>query len=288
MERLQRTRVVPVVEMTAVAFQLVHRRESIGGAPQEFSGRDIAKIVRGKVCQQRHAHIGRRSARRDGGCGILLIVVGWKPVIRRTDEVREVAPGPPGRRTQKRLLFHAQLGIGRHKRPADPPARNRRCQPEEQQRRTEDERLRRAGGIRSPYQCQPQRGSYSGPGPHLGKESGQGATLVAARIGRQLPEQQSALREQHTHTRAQDCIRTNQRVIRQQDQAQHCKHYRPEHGPSCQARVHQPVALRGLAEEFDHGRQQRRHAHHRGDHEKPEPRRPRTEQPSACQHGEQR
>ncbi len=103
-----------------------------------------------------------------------------------------------------------------------------------------------------------------------------------------MPEQQSASREQHPHTRAQDRIQANQRVVGQQDQSQQCKHDRAARGFACQDQVHQPVTFFRLADELDHGSQQSGQEHHSRDQQRPEPRRPRTKQPATCQQGKQR
>ncbi len=123
-QRLQRLRVVPVVEVPPVTFQSVHRAQGVRRALDEQSGRDVAEVVSGQVRQQRQPDVGRRGAMGDCGNAILLIVVGGQPMVRGADEAVEELPRPPRQRAQEEGLGRRQLCFARHKRAADPPREN--------------------------------------------------------------------------------------------------------------------------------------------------------------------
>ena len=49
--------------MASETFERLHRPEGAIGPAQQFSGGDVAEIVRDQVRQQRHAHVGGGGAR---------------------------------------------------------------------------------------------------------------------------------------------------------------------------------------------------------------------------------
>ena len=130
-QRLERSRVVPVVEVAR------------GGAPGSASCRArsrcarsaapavmIAEVVRRQVRQQREAHVGRRGAVRDDRDRMLLVVVRRQPVVLRADEGLEERPGlarescagtrsarrvsRASRRASGRLIHQAMAGEASH------------------------------------------------------------------------------------------------------------------------------------------------------------------------------
>ena len=103
-----------------------------------------------------------------------------------------------------------------------------------------------------------------------------------------MPEQQSASREQHPHTRAHDRIQANQRVVGQKNQRQNSEAYRAARGFACHDQVRQPVTLFRLAYQLDHHTQQGGQEQYSHNQQDPEPRRSRTKQPPARQQGKQR
>ena len=110
-QRFQRLRVVPVVEVASVPFQRFHRVERVRRALDELSGRNVAEVVRGQICEQRKSHIGRRRAMRDHGNGMLLIVIRRQPMIVRTDERLEERPGLSGKLPEKDGLVGRQTSL---------------------------------------------------------------------------------------------------------------------------------------------------------------------------------
>ena len=50
-KRFQRARVVPVIKMAAITFQLFHRHQCVIGTPQEFSSGKVPEIVRSQIRQ---------------------------------------------------------------------------------------------------------------------------------------------------------------------------------------------------------------------------------------------
>ena len=281
---LQGASVVPVVKVASVAFQLFHGRQGVFGQAQAFPGSDVTQIVGAQVGQQRHADVGRRGPAGDGQCRILLDIVGGQPIVLWTNEVGEIAPGSPGRGAQEGPLGGGQIGRRRQQRPADPPADQGRTQPQQQNRRSKQP----FSGWAQRGQGYPQQHRQHRADPHLQGKIGRGAARIAAGIGRQLPEQQAAAREQHPHPRTQDRIQGNQRIVGQQDQGQTSQQQGAARGSAGQIQMHQPGAVLGLADQFDAGGEQEGQADHRHHQQGPEPRRPWTQQPTSGQQRQQR
>ncbi len=104
LQRFQRLRIVPVVEVASVPLQGLHRAECIRRALDELPGRNVAEVVSGQIREQRKPHVGRRRAMPDHGNGMLLIVIRRQPMIFRTDERLEERPGLSGKLPEKEGL----------------------------------------------------------------------------------------------------------------------------------------------------------------------------------------
>ena len=107
-QRLQRLRVIPVVEVAPVPIQGFHCSQCILRALDELSGRKVAEVVRGQIRKQRKSHVGRRRAMRDHGSAILLIVIRRQPVVLRADECLKEGPGFSGKLSEKKELAGGQ------------------------------------------------------------------------------------------------------------------------------------------------------------------------------------
>ena len=101
-QRRPRRRVVPVQEVTAIAFEPFQRRQGRIEPPQHLGGRQIAKIVRGHGRQHAHADIGRRRASRHAREVLALLkIVGCEPPVGFSDERVEVPPRLARRASQQ-------------------------------------------------------------------------------------------------------------------------------------------------------------------------------------------
>ena len=137
--------VVPVEEVPPVALQLLHRFDRAGGAVEQLPAAQVPQIVRGQVGQQRQAHVRRAGAMGHAVAGLLLEVVGGQPVLLRSGEHLEVAPGEPGDAAQEAHVAVAEPRRAGPQRPADPPRHQRRQEPQQQ-----DRARRRAGALARP------------------------------------------------------------------------------------------------------------------------------------------
>ncbi|KFB71345.1 MAG: hypothetical protein AW09_003508 [Candidatus Accumulibacter phosphatis] len=124
-QRLQRLRVVPVVEVAAMSLQRVQGAQGIGRALEQLAGREIAEVVGRKIRQQRHADVGRRGPMGDRGDAIFLVVVRRQPMLFRADEGVEERPGATRQRAQEKNLRTAQDRLAALQRTADPPDEQR-------------------------------------------------------------------------------------------------------------------------------------------------------------------
>ena len=81
LERPEVGRVVPVVEMTAIALQPLHGRKRRLDALHRLDRADPAEIAGGHGRQEVEAEVGRRRPLRDDRLGILLEIVGRQHVV---------------------------------------------------------------------------------------------------------------------------------------------------------------------------------------------------------------
>ena len=187
-QRLERTRVVPVVEVAAVALHPGQGAERLLRAVEQPAGGAIAEVAGGQVRQQRHADVGRAGARRDDPGRMLLEIVGRQPVLFRRDEDLEVAPGPPGQLSQKDALLVGQADRRRGQRPAQPPGDDRRDEPQPEQRPGDQAAGRGRHRIRSKIAATAMRR----PDPHGPEEARQIGAGAAVGVAGGLPLQQSS------------------------------------------------------------------------------------------------
>ena len=61
-EWLERAGIIPIVEVSAMPFELMHRGQGVLRAFYQTSDRQEAEIAGGQIGQQRQAHIGGRGA----------------------------------------------------------------------------------------------------------------------------------------------------------------------------------------------------------------------------------
>ncbi|MDT4803918.1 hypothetical protein FQZ97_366840 [compost metagenome] len=211
---LQGLRVVPVVEVPAMALQPGHAGQRAVEAFQQAPGAQVAEVVGGQVREQRHAHVGRRGAVGDDGGGLLLQVVGWQPVVRRADMLVEERPGLARQPAQEAQLGGRRCERRPRRRPAEPPGDGRAGQPEQQERAGQ--------GLRDGcvQQQGAQRQGQRGGDPHQPVQPGQVVAAGALHFARGIPLQQAALAEQHAPQRAGNGVQAVQRLVGQPDQRQ--------------------------------------------------------------------
>ena len=130
----QALRVVPVVEVTAMARQLLQRVQRRRHALGEPGRADEAHLARTGRCQQVQADVGRRGAVRHHHVRTELHVVGRQMMVAHTDMALVVAPGLACQRAQvstvntieRRVLRRRAFAAGQ----PCPPSRGR---PQQQQ-----------------------------------------------------------------------------------------------------------------------------------------------------------
>ncbi len=107
-KRFQSASVIPIVEVTAVSFQLVERIQCVGEALEQLLGGDIAKVPRSYRCEHAEADVGRRGACCEDFARILLEIIRRQPVIFVVEEGFEKAPRLTGGFLKKLDLLIAQ------------------------------------------------------------------------------------------------------------------------------------------------------------------------------------
>src|SRR5688572_1206254 len=108
---LQRPRVVPVVEVSAVTGQASQGAKRRGRPLEQVARADVAEIVGRQVCKQQESDVRRRRAMRDLGARIFLEIVGWKPVVLLADECLEERPGLARDLAQEAGLSRGQASL---------------------------------------------------------------------------------------------------------------------------------------------------------------------------------
>ncbi len=159
-QRQQGLRVVPVVEVAAVALELFQRRDGGGDARKHLLQRDEAAVAGRQVGQQREADVGGRRAVGDAGHGVQLHVVGRQVVVLGADEGLEERPGAACDAAQELALRRAQLAARLRQRTVGPPDDQRREEPQQQQGRGRGQRPRTGVGEQGGDQ---HRGRRAGP-----------------------------------------------------------------------------------------------------------------------------
>jgi hypothetical protein len=139
-QRLERARVIPIIEMPAVPFEALHRGEGILGPLDQQADREIAEVAGGEVREQRQPHVGGRRARGHDRTGHFLEVVGGQPVFLGRDEGFKEPPGLAGGLAEEGQLFRLQPGDRRLDGLADPPGDPRCNAPQGEDRRCQRQR----------------------------------------------------------------------------------------------------------------------------------------------------
>ena len=214
LQRLERLRVVPVVEMPLEALQFPHAVQGGAAALDQLAHGEIAEIVGRQVGQQGQADIRRRGAVRHHQVRMLLHVIGRQPVIVRPDEGLEIGPGLARHAMQETPLLGRQARHGPFNGAADPPGDGGRGQPQQQHH----------GGSRQRCRAPVQQGGKGGQrqrgrAPH-------GAPAVCLRAGRRMqvrgtPVEQMLVRHAQAPQGAGDGIEADPGLIRQEDEGQH-------------------------------------------------------------------
>ncbi len=108
LQRLERARVVPVVEVSAVALEIRYRRQGRSEPVDRVERADEAEVSRGHRREQVDAHVGRRSPVGDDGPWVLLEVVRRQRVVLGGHEGLEEAPAPAHGRQEELPLVGAR------------------------------------------------------------------------------------------------------------------------------------------------------------------------------------
>ncbi len=133
-QRLPRARVVPVVEVPFKPLERRHRRQRMGGTPDELTGRNEAQVERRQVREQCEPHVRRRRAVSDHLDRMHLHVVRRQPPIVRTHEDVEERPRPAREPAQETRLARVEAGVATTGRTTDPEGETGGSEPEQQHR----------------------------------------------------------------------------------------------------------------------------------------------------------
>ena len=99
-QRREIARVVPVVEVAAVAFHPLERLERVPQAQDDGQQTRMAEIVGRQRGQLQEADVGRGGSPRDLAPRLFLEVIGWEPLVVRPDERVEEEPGATREQTE--------------------------------------------------------------------------------------------------------------------------------------------------------------------------------------------
>jgi len=207
-QRFQGLRVVPVVEMTSMSRQGLHRAQRILRALDELPRRKVSEVVGGQIREERKPHIGRRGAMCDRCDAVFLVVVRWQPMIFRPTKVSKnsrscaKASGERGSGPTIEPLCGGE-------READPPGDGGGGEPQGQDGSGRRQRDR----PRNPEVDRRGGGDHGGD-PHRSEECRQVLAAIAVRVPRRLPFEKPLLREQHPHGRSRDRIHAEKRFVR--------------------------------------------------------------------------
>ncbi len=256
-ERLERARVIPVVEMPAIAFQLSHCRQRLIGALQELAGGDVTKIVRRKIGQQRDADVRGTGARRDDRGGMFLEIIGREPVLFGVAEHFEIAPGAAGKLFQEEPLLRPQPGLPDGERPAEPPGDGRRNEPQSHERRNKRE-------ITAAIDRHDDEGHHRRrrSKPHCPQEIEEAVVGVALGVAGGLPFKQFPPRPENADERANDCVEAHIGVVREKNQSQQDHRCLVRRSAEDSAQVQQERKIIRLAAKFAEDRHRLRRGYH--------------------------
>ncbi len=281
-QRLQALRVVPVVEMTAVARQLLHGHQRVAGAVEQAVDAEETEVEPGQVRQQRHADVGRRGTVGDHRARALLQIVRRQPVVGGADVGLEERPGAPCQLAQKtRLCRRGREGVGLA-RLADPPRQRGRQQPQQQQWCGDQPGHRPLQRQRDAEQHRQQRAD-----PHQSPQCGGRIAAAPLDLAGGLPLQQMPATDRHAPQRAADRVELVQHFVRQPRQPQRDTRQVQHAGAETGAQVLVDLHVARLLHQIQQGRQQRRHQHHREHCQCPREHR-RDHQPAGHQQDHQR
>jgi len=254
LERLERLRVVPVVEVPPEALELAHGCQRGPKAIEDLERADPAEIARGHRGEQKDAHVRRRGPVRDDGPRILLEVVRRQEVILARHERLEEPPARAGCR-QERLpvLVGHVLGRPRRRRPADASRDDGGKAPEDHERGGDDPALAAA-----------QHGHRTGgdgerePALHAREHGGE----IEARVGLHLrgrdPLEHAPARDGQAQERAAHRIRHQPSLVRQERERERELHAGHREAPRDAAQIRALREARPLRDDLDRDRDERR------------------------------
>ena len=195
--------------MPVVALEFAHRRKRLRRAVNQLLGGYVSEVVRSKIGQQRQTDVGGGCAMGDRRCGVLLVVVRWKEVVRWTHEGLEETPRTACDLPEEHLIFGPQLWLARLGWSAQPPRHGGGKNPKAQDR---PGRVQGHRPCRRDHHRGDERNGW--PNPHRPVESQQNRVRVPPGVVRGLPFQESPAREEHAYGGAGDCVETEECVVR--------------------------------------------------------------------------
>ena len=258
-QRLQGLRVVPVVEVTSMPRQGIHRAQRILRALDELPRRKVSEVVGGQVREERKPHVGRRRAMGDRGDAVFLVVVRRQPMVFRADEGLEERPGPPRKLPEKEDLVRRKGRPAASERAADPPGDGGGGEPQGQ-----DGPGRRQRGRPRKREVDRRGGGDRGGDPHRSEKIRRALAAIAVRGPRRSPLEKPLAREQHPPGRAHDRVEAEKRLVRQARERERRLGEAPSGGARFGGKVLAQQRIGGLPEHLQGG------GHQGGDQEDPD------------------
>ncbi|MNS38645.1 hypothetical protein D3C72_709020 [compost metagenome] len=253
----ERLRVVPVVEVAQVAFQLPHGGQRGLRAVKQPAGLQIAEIVGGQVGQQGQPQVGGRGAMRGGGRGQVLDVVGNQPVVLGAAMAIKEGPGLARQQAQELFLRGREPNLGGCRGSAHVPGDQRHQRPQRQYRQGG-----RQGGWVPAHDAGADGQGQQRRAPHGQQQRPRARGAFAVGQAGRLPFQQPPARHCQPVQRAHDGVQVVQGFVRQAGQREGRARELPRrrrNPPDQMLRQHHVLLL---SDHAHGGREQGRHEQH--------------------------
>ncbi|EDT03388.1 hypothetical protein BamIOP4010DRAFT_3075 [Burkholderia ambifaria IOP40-10] len=269
LEGPQVPRVVPIIEMTAIALHQPHRREGLLQPRHRVQRAKPAELAGADGRQQVQPDIGGRSPVRDNGLRVLLEIVQRQHLIVSRHEGLEITPGPARVAPQLACIVRGHRQFARRPRcAAQPVGDRRRSEPDQRERNGQPARMM----IEAPARHQAdsrakQRERHAAAHLQIGER--QGPPVARAGFGRRDPFEQMATADPHAKQRARDRVAHRPRLLRQHDDRQaeprqrepQLRRPRIEHAARGHLDARAPPARHQSAQYGQQKRQRDRHQH---------------------------
>ena len=278
-QRFEGAGVVPVEEVSAIALELLHRRQRPPGPSNHIADGNVPEVVRGQIGQKRKAYVCGRGAVRDALRRIFLKVVGRQVVIRRADERFEESPGATGRGAKEERILVAKFWPRRNGRAAQPPGDQRRKGPQRYHWRDHRPCVGASDrdNHRRHHRCRREH-------PHRNIKPTQVCAGAPFGVAGSSPFEQLTACGEHTHQSSADRIKAQVSVVRQGSDGERVTQELPSESAGNQASVLMTWKIRRPPQQIPRCGHQSGQHNDRDDHQRVEQRAAREEPTEEQQH----